>query len=142
MLHFLRQLLILPFVGLAWLGLRLIDWSIRRHGVRRCYGWLARTSPAASAWPGLSSTAVSRVGRVVRRANGRREGYCLRRALLIWWLLRWFGVSADIYCDTGIDKGHAWVEAQGRVVGDRRALQGTGRFGRFSTLFGTVRTPP
>jgi len=75
------------------------------------------------------------VGRVVRNANRGRDAYCLRKALLIWWLLRWLGAKADIYCDTGIEKGHAWVEAYGCVVGDRAEYKGTGRFGRFSVLF-------
>ena len=53
----------------------------------------------------------------------------------LWWLLRWRGAPCDIHCDTGMDKGHAWVESQGLVIGDRPHLLGTGRFGSFSALF-------
>jgi len=127
-------------ISFAWVGLKLIDLSIRVRGVRRTYRFLCLTSPSPKRAPTVSPNGLARVGRIVRKANRRREAYCLRRALLIWWSLRWLGVSAEIYCDTGIDKGHAWVEAEGQVVGDRATLLGTGRFGRFSVLFDQSRS--
>ncbi len=124
-------------VCLAWPLLRVVDLSIARLGVRQTYRCMRATSPKPWRPDAISAGLLDRVGRVVRKANRRREAFCLRRALLIWWLLRWFGAESDIYCDSGVDKGHAWVEAYGRVIGDRADYQGTGRFGRFSVLFGS-----
>lgn len=130
-----RRILAAPLLALCWLALQGLDRAIRRWGVGACYRRLRTCSPRP--WreppqPGLLATVLVRA---IRIAWPRRADYCLRRSLLIWWSLRWLGLDADIHCDTGIDRGHAWVEYQGRVLGDRQALAGSGRFGRFSTLF-------
>jgi hypothetical protein len=137
--RYIRYILMSPLVALAWLALHLIDLSINALGARRTYRLLLATSPNPLRTRG-SLTAVARIGRVVRRAGAHREDFCLRRALLIWWSLRWLGVRADVHCDHGLEKGHAWTEMDGIVVGDRGSLAGTGRFGRFSELFARVPT--
>jgi hypothetical protein len=136
-----KRALTWPIVTAFRLGLALLDWSIIRYGVRRTYRRLEQTSPKPWRGPDAALVLQARLGRWVRRASGTREGDCLRRSLLLWWLLRWCGIPADIHCDTGPERGHAWVEVAGRVVGDRRTLAGTGRFGRFSALFGMTPRP-
>lgn len=131
----MRRLLIRLLIVGAWIAMRALDASIRLLGVGRTVRVLLATSPDPAGNVQLSRTALGQVARVVQRASGNTSAYCLRRALLIWWILRWRGAPADIHCDTGIDSGHAWVECYGLVIGDRPHLAGTGRFGRFSELF-------
>jgi hypothetical protein len=136
-----RRLLAQPVLLPCWLALRLLDLSIRQFGVGTTYRALARTSPR----PWREPARIGPLGRIAVRAvaaaRPHRRDFCLRRSLLIWWILRWHGIAADIHCATGLDQGHAWVEYQGVVLGDRQALAGTGRFGRFSTLFARRKLP-
>lgn len=50
---------------------------------------------------------------------------CLHRSLLLWWVLRWRGVPAEIHSGVALDPQggvniHAWVEANGAPLGDSR----------------------
>ena len=119
----------------AWLAMRGLHVAIGLFGVGPTYRFLHATSPEPTGKRQPTRVALAQVARVVQRASGGTPDYCLRRSLLIWWLLRWRGAPCDIHCDTGMDKGHAWVESQGLVIGDRPHLLGTGRFGSFSALF-------
>ncbi len=134
----LRHVLILPLVALAWIALYVLHALIMAIGAGRTYRILRATSPEPTKQRG-SVLLVARIGRIVCRAGSHRQDFCLRRALLIWWSLRWCGVRSDIHCDHGLDQGHAWTEMDGIVIGDRGSLAGTGRFGRFSEMF--ARTP-
>lgn len=52
---------------------------------------------------------------------------CLRKSLVLWYLLRLQGIAAQLQIGTRLDGGefqaHAWVEYQGDVVGDRQEVQ-------------------
>lgn len=52
---------------------------------------------------------------------------CLRKSLVLWYLLRLQGIAAQLQIGTRLDGGefqaHAWVEYQGYVVGDRQEVQ-------------------
>lgn len=63
----------------------------------------------------------------------RRQGRCLTRSLLLFWLFKSRGKSAELL--VGVSKesatlqAHAWIETQGRVVGDSPEMTG-----HFATL--------
>ena len=136
-----RRILIRMLIALSWLAMKGLHGAIGLVGVGRTYRFLHASSPEPTGNSPPTRTALAQIARVVQRASGSTEDYCLRRSLLIWWLLRWRGAPADIHCDTGLDKGHAWVESQGLVIGDQPHLFGTGRFGKFSTLFARPTLP-
>jgi len=52
---------------------------------------------------------------------------CLRKSLVLWYLLRLQGIAAQLQIGTKLDGGefqaHAWVEYQGNVVGDSQEVQ-------------------
>ncbi len=60
----------------------------------------------------------------------RGQGRCLTRSFLLFWLFKIRGKSAELL--VGVSKesatfqAHAWIETQGRVVGDSPEM--TGRF--------------
>jgi hypothetical protein len=61
------------------------------------------------------------------------RGPCLVRSLLLFWLLMARGEPAEILIgvskETSHLEAHAWIETQGKVVGDSAAV-----IGRFATL--------
>ncbi len=63
----------------------------------------------------------------------RGQGRCLTRSFLLFWLFKIRGKSAELL--VGVSKesatfqAHAWIETQGRVVGDSPEMTG-----RFATL--------
>lgn len=134
-----RGLLVWGSRSVAWVLLGLIHLSVRLFGVGPTYRGLARFSPSPRPQHVPSREALIRVARTVNLASGAAPAFCLRRALVIWWLLRWWRADADVYCDMGPGLGHAWVEIGGMVVGDRADLAGCGRFGAFSVIFGSSR---
>jgi hypothetical protein len=56
------------------------------------------------------------------------SGRCLGRSLLILWLLKIRGQPAELL--VGVNKehalfhAHAWIETEGRVIGDRPEMTG------------------
>jgi hypothetical protein len=64
------------------------------------------------------------VARVAGIAAGRGpvRATCLRRSLLIWWLLRRDGIETalriGVRCDDGVLQAHAWVEHDGVPLGE------------------------
>lgn len=107
--------------------LPVVDWSLRRHGVRRTRRWLLRgiakprQAPEASAaivraqrWAVLTS--------IMARHLLRRGDTCLREALVLEHCLRRQGVDAHLRIgarrtgDGGLD-AHAWVESGGVALG-------------------------
>ncbi|MCB1590762.1 MAG: lasso peptide biosynthesis B2 protein [Xanthomonadales bacterium] len=122
--------------AVAWLLLGLIHLSIRLLGVGRTFRCLARLSPRPIDGRAPPREVLVRVARTVNLARNSTPAFCLRRALLIWWLLRWWRADARIHCDMGPALGHAWVELEGQVIGDRADLAGSGRFGDFGRIFG------
>jgi hypothetical protein len=75
---------------------------------------------------------LARLADIAAALTGR-QGRCLRRSLLLYWLLRARGEAAELLIgvrkDAGTLQGHAWVEVQGRVFGDD-----PGTPGRFAAL--------
>lgn len=53
---------------------------------------------------------------------GVYDATCLRRSLVLWWLLRRRGIAASLRIGAHIEMGafsaHAWVEFQDEVIND------------------------
>ena len=106
---FLAAALLLPAVALA---LRLV-------GLRRSQAALARLAPRGRpAAPGRAADAARMVLAASRHAPCRAD--CLRRSLVLWWLLRRAGLDAELRIGVRKQDGqleaHAWVELGGRPL--------------------------
>jgi hypothetical protein len=133
---------------LAWC-LVLIPWvviGIRLFGFRRTKSALDRwsqTPGSAVAPPPDEAAARARtVARIAGIAAGRGpvRATCLRRSLLIWWLLRRDGIDAEIRIGVRRDgedlSAHAWVEHRGVPVGETDDLES--RYDHFDRDFGAA----
>lgn len=114
--------LILVRLTLAALGFRRTQALLSRHAE------VARgTAPA----PPPDRPAAERIVRAVDRAAGCGPGFlrpsCLPRSLTLWWLLRRAGQPAELRIGVrrAADRleAHAWVELEGRVLGDLPDVQ-------------------
>ena len=73
------------------------------------------------------TTDITRISLAISRAAkysiGKKDT-CLRRSLLLWWILEQRGVSSDLRIGmiegNGSLVGHAWVEIDGEPVGERK----------------------
>ena len=66
---------------------------------------------------------ASAIRRAARYSIGSEKS-CLRRSLLLWWVLEEKGIKSDLrvgVTERGTDLvGHSWVEIDGEPVGERR----------------------
>lgn len=107
---------------LEWLVVALlysVDAGLRWASYKRVHHWLARLSPN----PSMSVINIEQAassGRFVNRVAARRyvQATCLRRSLVLWWLLRWRGIPSGVQIAFGQQGGHAWVEHDGVVIND------------------------
>ena len=123
----------------------LVAGAVSLLGFRRAHAVMARWSrpvrtpfPAGeAAWARALSAA-----RVVSIATGRGpvRASCLRRSLLLWWLLRREGIETSLRVGVNRDGGslsaHAWVEYLGRPINDVEDI--AARFPAFEQDFGAV----
>ena len=120
-----QSVLLLPVVhaGLLFLGF---------HRLQRVMEWL---SPLPSIVTPASETGILERAREIARIvaiaaeHGVYNATCLRRSLLVWWLLRRKGIQSNIcfgvrMLDRKLE-GHAWVEYNGLIVNDSRSVHGT-----------------
>jgi hypothetical protein len=135
-----RRLLIVSCMAMP-----LVAGAVSLAGFRRAHAVLARwPRPAVTpfptedaAWARARSTA-----RVVSIAAGRGpvRATCLRRSLLLWWLLRRDGIETSlrvgVHRDGGSLHAHAWVEYQGRPINDAEDI--AARFPAFDQNFGAA----
>ncbi len=108
----------------TWLGLRLAGF--RRW--KSALGWL---SPAANAFAPLQDATHRESAQVIARleAAAARNLFlstsCLERSLVLWWLLRRLGISAELRIgarkEVGRFEAHAWVEMDSVVLNDAGA---------------------
>jgi hypothetical protein len=105
----------------------LVSAGLAILGFRKFHAVIARRSPLRGAkFPsGQAAEARARsVARVVAIAAGRGpvRATCLRRSLLLWWLLRRDGIETVLRVGVNREGGtlsaHAWVEYLGRPVND------------------------
>lgn len=118
-LMLLRAMLLLPMASLA----------LRLAGFRRLQAVLVRLSPVApkfSREPAAERAALTAriVGAAARHGLGRPN--CLRQSLVLWWLLRRQGISAELRIGvrkTGqVLEAHAWVEHEGAPINEEEDL--------------------
>jgi hypothetical protein len=136
-----RRLLARCLVLIPWVVL-----GLRLFGLRRTKSMLERgLSAAGSALrpdPGEAEARARTVARVAGIAAGRGpvRATCLRRSLLIWWLLRREGIEAEIRIGVRRDgeelSAHAWVEHRGIPLGEPGDLDA--RYERFDRDFGAA----
>lgn len=105
----------------------LVSAGLATFGFRRVHAAIARRTPLHSASFSTAQAAEERarsVARVVAIAAGRGpiRATCLRRSLLLWWLLRRDGIATVVRVGVNRESGtlnaHAWVEYLGRPVND------------------------
>lgn len=123
----------------AWWLLLATDLGLRWRSFRHVQAILAVPRPPAP--PADADAAIRRVTRLVDIA-ARHHLYpmtCLRRALVLQWLLGQRGILADlrigVHKETGGLVAHAWLEYNGAPVGDARDVAD-----RFAPLAAPERT--
>lgn len=96
-------------------------------GFKRSHAFMARRSRPRGAPLPTAQAAEARArsaARVVAIAAGRGpvRATCLRRSLLLWWLLKREGIETVVRVGVNRESGtlnaHAWVEYLGRPVND------------------------
>lgn len=112
---FKRLVYFLLVVGM----LKIIDISLAIFGYKRVCRYLVLFSPTPNPNRICFPSAIS-TSRIVNRAVHRLGGApCLRRSLLLWWLLRWRRIPTSLVIGVNPAGGHAWVEHHGQVINDR-----------------------
>lgn len=112
--------------------LPLIHAALKALGFQRTYGLLLKlsgtsTSTSVAQPTGSENSASGSLKLTVQAVQiaSRYHPYatCLRRALVLWYLLRRQKMAAELRIGTRFHQGefqaHAWVEWGGNVVGDR-----------------------
>ena len=133
-----RRLLIVSLVATPFVAAGLAIFGFRRlHAVMARPPW-----PRSARFPtDEAATARARsAAKVVAIATGRGpvRATCLRRSLLLWWLLRRDGIETVLRVGVNRENGtlnaHAWVEYLGRPVNDAADI--ALRFPAFDRDFG------
>jgi hypothetical protein len=99
--------------------LNAVDLGLRRTSYRQVSLWLVRLSPLpqpTKADPRHARAIAYLVGKAA--AHPRVAASCLRRSLVLWWLLRWWRLPSEIRFGVSLREGHAWVEHHGEVIND------------------------
>jgi hypothetical protein len=119
--------------GLAVFGFRRVHAVMARWPRPRN----ARFRTAEDAWD--RARGAARVVNIAAR-RGPVRATCLRRSLLLWWLLRWDGIETvlrvGVHRDGGSLNAHAWVEYGGRPLNDAEDI--ALRFPAFDRNFGAA----
>ena len=117
-----RRLLIV-----ACAAMPLVASGLSLFGFRRLHAVMARwPRPRSSrlATDSLRSARARSTAKIVAIAalRGPVRASCLRRSLLVWWLLRREGIEAVLRVGVNREGGtlhaHAWVEYEGRPLND------------------------
>jgi hypothetical protein len=127
--HSILPLAEVPAVRFALLVSAL--WSLAKFDVLAIFGGFAavhdRVNRCHLAATRLTECMIDDVCAAVNRACGYypKNAACLQRSAAVVWLLRGYGVPADLVI--GVNKfpfkSHAWVEVEGRVVNDRQRVR-------------------
>lgn len=114
-------------LGLLAVGvmMRLVDFGLRKMSYRTVGRWLMRLSPSPDQNRFDLHRATS-VARLIWEASNFQffQATCLRRSLVLWWLLRWFNIPSEICIGLSMNategqvRGHAWVEHHQTVIND------------------------
>lgn len=109
----------------ALILLPLVASSLKLGGLQRTYSLLSFLLPQPTC--SSSSQLPTTVNAVKIAAKYYTWATCLRKSLVLWFLLRRQGIVAELQIGTRFGQGefqaHAWVEYQGVVVGDRSSVR-------------------
>jgi hypothetical protein len=115
-------------MALAWLALPVCQASLRLYGLARVHAWVLRQPCRgfqASHRSAFDLERICALGTAVNRAARYPllERACLRRSLVLIWLLRRHGVESKLCIGVRFLEGaldaHAWVEWEGQPVNDK-----------------------
>ena len=113
---FLQALILLPLVAL----------SLKLWGLKRTYSQLTNFLQPKTVPYSLSQLRTT-ASLVKIAAQYYAWATCLRKSLVLWFLLRRQGIAAELQIGTRFERGefqaHAWVEYQGYIVGDRQGVK-------------------
>lgn len=111
----------------AWFLLLAVDIALRLLPFHVVQGWLKAPKRTKEALPDQAAGAIRRNSDFVDRA-ARHHLYpmtCLRRSLVLHWLLSRQGVFAELFFGVRREQdklqAHAWLEYQGQPIGERAA---------------------
>jgi hypothetical protein len=136
------------FLAKAVVATTVVAGALPVFGFRRLHGALARSSRRREllfTTPGSAGARAKTAAKLVAIAAGRGpvRATCLRRSLVLWWLLRRDGIETvlrvGVNRDSGSLEAHAWVEFQGRPLGDDDDI--ATRFPAFDRDFGAPVEP-
>jgi len=129
-----------PNPGHRWLTAQLLvllptlALALRVLGLRRVYTTLAKLSAArvtrgaVSADPAAEAQRLAGIAMHVNRELLPFESRCLLESLVLWWLLRCRGISAELVLGVrtilGPFEAHAWVEYDGAPLNDFAGVRG------------------
>jgi len=116
-------------LSLVWFALLLplLDAGLRILGYRRFRAFLAAHPPHLPQYGGTETEALEASRHIaylvtVASSYGLYHPGCLRRSLLIWWLLRRRGIQTDLRI--GVKKlegqlyAHAWIRLGDEIIND------------------------
>ena len=124
----------LPFnvkilLGQAFLLLPLIALFLHFKGLKRtqkilsALSFLNRHSPAQDS---LSQIEITAKGVAIASKYSKIWSNCLRKSLLLWFLLHRQGIASEIRIGVQFEdksfKAHAWVEADGLILNDSQDI--------------------
>lgn len=112
-------------VSQAFVLLPFVNLHLKLLGFKRTYAllrfWLPKTAPCC---PSLIHKTVQSASIA---AKYHPWATCLRKSLVLWFLLRRQQIAVEFKIGTRFEReefqAHAWVEHQGTVVGDRQGIQ-------------------
>jgi hypothetical protein len=117
-----RRLLVVSLAAIPF-----VSAGIAIFGFGRCHAVMARwPRPGRARFPtaAAASARAQSAAKVVAIAAGRGpvRTTCLRRSLLLWWILRREGIETTLRVGVNRDGGtlnaHAWLEHRGKPLGD------------------------
>jgi hypothetical protein len=121
--------------------LPLVDAGLRGMGYRRFRGFLAAHPRQLAKYRGTEIEAIE-VSKHISYLVSVASGYglfhfsCLRRSLLIWWLLRRKGIQTDLRIGVKKQEGqlyaHAWIKLGNEIINDSVEVERT--FSAFNDL--------
>lgn len=114
-------------------GLPLLTLGLQWMGLKRLQATLLKWFPADQHPPQVSLQNVERqahrITAIIQLAacSGRYGANCLPRSLMLWTLLRHYGIQSNLRIGVrkvaGQLQAHAWVEYQGMPLNDRANIQ-------------------
>jgi hypothetical protein len=117
-----RRLLLvsLAAIPLVSAGLAILGFG-RLRAVMARWPWPGRSRFPSEEAEASRARSVAKVVAIVAR-RGPVRATCLRRSLLLWWLLRQGGIETVLRVGVNRDGGtlhaHAWVEHRGKPLND------------------------